>query len=147
MQLTSPVFHAEGRIPADYTAEGRNISPSLAWHDIPDGAKSFALIMEDPDAPSGIFTHWLAFDIPANRTRLAEAEHEDLKQGKNDFGDVGYGGPKPPEGHGPHRYYFKLYALDRELMLDEGIEKEALLEAMEGRVLDDAELMGIYEIT
>src|SRR2546426_12557047 len=118
LELTSTAFRDGQSIPTKYTADGRNISPPLAWTDPPAGTKSFALICEDPDAPRGTFTHWLAFNLPAESRELpeglsAEATRPDGSlQGTNDFGKPGYGGPSPPPGK-PHRYVFQLLALDQ----------------------------------
>lgn len=146
MQLTSNAFEHEGRIPDQYTYNGGNKCPPLSWNDAPEDTKSFALIVDDPDAPSGVFTHWVAFNIPANQNGIEENDAGQFAQGENDFGEIGYGGPRPPEGHGPHRYYFKLYALDTPLDAEPGIDKGALLGIMENHILDKAELMGKYEI-
>lgn len=148
--LTSPAF-AQGRpIPRDFAKEGRNVSPTLTWTDPPPGTASYALICDDPDAPRGTFTHWVAFNLPAIARELAEGvpQTQELPngtvQGKNDFGEVGYGGPKPPPG-GPHRYFFKLYALDAMLSLRAGASKQELLDAMQGHVLAEAQLMGTFQ--
>src|SRR5512143_456320 len=110
--LTISAFAEGGLIPAKFTCEGANVSPELRWNDAPAGTRSFALIVDDPDAPVGTFTHWVLFDIPADRAALAMGTGAIGVPGKNDFGRAGYGGPCPPRGHGPHRYYFTLYALD-----------------------------------
>ncbi len=148
MKLYSPVFENTQTIPAIFTCDGENISPPLHWSDVPDATQSLALILEDPDAPSGVFTHWIIFDIPAIMQGLdrevPEGGHygDQARQGMNDFNNMGYGGPCPPQGE--HRYIFTLYALDTLLNLEEGITKETLLEAMEGHILEQAELTGLY---
>jgi Raf kinase inhibitor-like YbhB/YbcL family protein len=118
----------------------------LHWSDAPATAKSFALIMDDPDAPVGTFTHWVLFDIPAERSSLAEGEHMIGLAGKNDFGRVGYGGPCPPRGHGPHRYFFALYALDiASLKSKIGVDRRQAESAMRYHILAQAQVMGRYE--
>lgn len=123
-ELESEAFRNGGTIPERYTGTGENISPPLRWHGAPPGTQSFVLIMDDPDAPRGTFTHWLLWDLPAGINALPADVHRGGRlgvAGRNDFGKLGYGGPLPPIGHGPHRYYFRLYALDvPELGLPEG---------------------------
>lgn len=117
MQLTSAAFSDKGKIPARFTCDGADISPPLAWSGAPTETRSFALICSDPDAPSGVWYHWAAFDIPAGSHALAEhmrADSTALQQAVNDFGKPGYGGPCPPHGHGTHHYSFSLYALNVE---------------------------------
>src|SRR5438046_2963383 len=116
MQLSSDAFRQGSTIPEQYTCKGKNISPALEWAGIPEGTKSFALIAEDPDAPIGTYTHWVAYNIPADRQNLPAglppaSRAEGIMQGKNDFGVVGYGGPCPPMGDKDHRYIFRLFAL------------------------------------
>lgn len=149
LELTSPAFRDGETIPEQYTSNGRNISPTLKWSDPPEGARSFALICEDPDAPRGSFAHWLVFDLPAESRELSEGFPAEAKspngttQGTNDFGKVGYIGPAPPRGK-PHRYCFKLFALDRRLNLRAGATKAQLLATMKGHVLAEGELLGTY---
>lgn len=150
LQLTSSSFPSEGNIPIQFTCEGKDISPELTWKNAPSGTKSFALIVHDPDAPvAGGFTHWVAYNLPGNMTSIAQdaPRTKDLPgggiQGKNDFGQIGYGGPCPPSG--THRYYFYLYALDTELNLHPGANKAELEKAMKGHVLEKAEFMGKYK--
>src|SRR5574340_1065422 len=115
LALTSPAFANGANIPVAYTCEGGDRSPALAWSGPPSGVRSYVLIVDDPDAPSGTFTHWILFDVPASVTSLPETaggEKAGGKQGRNDFGRTGYRGPCPPRGHGPHRYYFRLFALN-----------------------------------
>jgi Raf kinase inhibitor-like YbhB/YbcL family protein len=146
--ITSTAFSEGGMIPKDYTCDGEDISPSLAWSEVPDGTKSLALICDDPDAPMGTWVHWVLFNIPAHIQDLPvhippeKAIENGAKQGINDFRKFGYGGPCPPGG--THRYYFKLYALDTEINAEAGITKEALLKEMEGHILDEGQLMGRY---
>lgn len=148
MVLRSSAFNDGDMIPRKYTCDGSNISPPLTWSGVPAGAKSIALICDDPDAPRGTFVHWVVFNIPPSSSGLREGLpnektlQDGSKQGLNDFRRIGYGGPCPPSG--THRYYFKLYALDVELDLDPGATKKELLNAMEGHVLAEATLMGKY---
>src|SRR6266540_1402431 len=123
--LTSTAFTDGAAIPVKYTCDGADVSPPLAWSGAPAGTKSFALICDDPDAPRGTWVHWVLFNLPAQEKELAEGTPtsarlpNSARQGKNDFGNIGYGGPAPPKGK-PHRYFFKLYALDQTLDLPEG---------------------------
>ncbi len=149
MHLTSSAFTEGAAIPKPYTGDGRDISPPLQWSDAPAGTKCFALICDDPDAPRGTWVHWILYNLPADQQELTEAvpttatPADGAKQGKNDFGKVGYGGPAPPRGK-PHRYFFKLYALDTLLDLREGATKQDVERAMKGHVLGEARLMGTY---
>jgi Raf kinase inhibitor-like YbhB/YbcL family protein len=148
IKVSSTAFEEEGMIPAKYTCDEEDVSPPLAWDSIPEGTKTLALICDDPDAPVGTWVHWVLFNLPADISELPEnippeKELENgAKQGTNDFGRIGYGGPCPPGG--THRYYFKLYALDVELDLEAGERKPQLLEAMEGHILAEGQLMGRY---
>lgn len=147
--LTSSSFEHGQSIPLRHTADGVNTSPSLAWTGPPDQAKSHVLICDDPDAPRGVWVHWVLYDLPATIQLLAEGTPGDPTllgggtHGKTDFGTFGYGGPAPPKGK-PHHYYFKLYSLDIELGLSAGATKADVLAAMDGHVLDTGELMGTY---
>ena len=149
MQIESPAF-VEGEImPAKYTCDGKDISPPLTWSDVPKGAKNLAIICNDPDAPLRPWVHWIIYCIspekngfPENMPRT-ETLDEGMKQGKNSWGRIGYGGPCPP-GTKPHRYYFKLYALDIALTIGPGVKKKQLSKTMEGHILAEAELMGKY---
>lgn len=151
MELSSPAFPKGGPIPRKYTCDGEDVSPPLNWSGVPPGAKALVLIMEDPDAPIGVFTHWVLYNIPPSLTGLPEGvpkrpEVEGIGlQGVNDFGRVGYGGPCPPRGHGPHRYFFRLYAVDSQLPLRPRAKKEEALAAIRGHVLAEAEYMGTYQ--
>ena len=149
-QIKSSAFENGKPIPIKYTGQGKDVSPPLEWSNPPAGTKSFAIINDDPDAPVGTWVHWVIYDIPANVTKLPEnvPAKETLpdgsKQGLNDWGRVGYGGPMPPPGN-PHRYFFKIYALDTVLNLKPLATKAELLKAMQGHILAQAELMGTYQ--
>jgi Raf kinase inhibitor-like YbhB/YbcL family protein len=140
--LTSSAFVQGKPIPARYTCDGLDISPPLAWSDAPGGTQSFALIMDDPDAPGGTWVHWVLFNLPAQTRQLEERAAPQAVQGRNSWGRPGYGGPCPPSG--THRYFFRLYALDTLLQLPAGAGKEQVLRAMQGHILAQAELMGVY---
>jgi Raf kinase inhibitor-like YbhB/YbcL family protein len=148
-KLQSPAFQPDAAIPTAHTGRGEDRSPPLAWSGAPADTKSFALIMHDPDARSGDFTHWLVFNIPATRSELPEdSPHSgDLTdgtlQGKNDFDRIGYGGPNPPSGE-PHRYRFELFALDDTIPLEPGAARATVEQAMKGHILAHTELMGRY---
>jgi Raf kinase inhibitor-like YbhB/YbcL family protein len=144
MELTSGVFDEGAPIPERYTCDGDNASPPLSWASVPGGARSLALIVHDPDAPSGDFVHWVAWNIDAGSPGLDESAPAPA-EGTNGFGKQGYDGPCPPSGHGPHRYLHELFALDAELDLEPGATSEQLEDAMNGHVLAGAELVGTYE--
>ena len=142
--LSSPAFEGGERIPARYTCEGDNQPPPLEWSHVPDGVRSFALIVDDPDAPGGTFTHWIQWNIPADARAMDGQVHG--VGGRNDFQGIGYGGPCPPPRHGAHRYYFHLYALDvDELDLPEGARRQQLEAAIEDHVIAEDILMGRFE--
>ena len=151
VQLTSEAFEDGGVIPVRHTCDGEDVSPPLAWSGAPAGTKSFALLVDDPDAPRESFDHWIAYDIPAAATTLPEGVDDSprlaslggSRQGRNGFGKVGWGGPCPPPGR-PHRYVFRLYALDKTAGLDPGVKREALERALEGHVLATATLTGTF---
>ena len=150
LQLTSSAFQSEGNIPRQFTCEGDDVSPELKWTNAPAGTKSFALIVHDPDAPRpGGFTHWVAYNIPANVNQIPQGTPRGDKlpggglQGKNDSGQNGYMGPCPPSG--THRYYFYLYALDTELNLQPGASKDEVEKAIKDHILAKTELMGRYK--
>ncbi len=146
LTLTSPAFANGATIPKKFTCEGLNISPELRWSDTPINTQSYALIVDDPDAPVGTFTHWVLFDIPGDRSSLAEGESTSGLAGRNDFGRSGYGGPCPPRGHGPHRYFFTLYALDvASLKLKAGATRREVETALRGHSLAQAQYLGRYE--
>ena len=148
MQLLSPAFSHGEAIPVKYTCDGENLSIPLVFKNIPPEAKSIAIIMDDPDAPMGVFVHWVIYDIPATMQGLPEGvpgypELEyGIKQGRNDFGKIGYGGPCPPSG--VHRYYIKAYALNKALNLQAGLNKRELLQIIRSYIIDQAVLMGVY---
>jgi Raf kinase inhibitor-like YbhB/YbcL family protein len=149
-ELQSPAFSPGGEIPVKYTCDGRDVSPPLRWTDLPAGTNGLALIGDDPDAPGGTWVHWVLYGMKVTARELPEGvPAQDTavgigRQGLNDFKRVGYGGPCPPRGPA-HRYFFKLYALDVEPALPPRNTKAALLKAMEGHVLGQAELMGRYQ--
>ncbi|MBI5084388.1 MAG: YbhB/YbcL family Raf kinase inhibitor-like protein [Acidobacteria bacterium] len=141
-------FNEGEQIPKRHTCDGENLSPTIEWEDAPPGTRSFALVVDDPDAPSGVWTHWILWDIPGSEHGLAEGFLPGRigTSGTNDFGDEGYGGPCPPKGHGPHRYFFKLYALDTSrLMLHEGSDRHGIDKGLRGHDLAEAWAMGTYE--
>jgi hypothetical protein len=144
LELISPAFEQGRPIPRKYSCEGDNASPPLSWSTPPEGTRSLALIVHDPDAPTGDFTHWVAWAIDPGAGGLAEGEHPPA-EGANGFGENGYGGPCPPPGHGAHRYQHELFALDTELDLEAESSREQLEDAMEGHVLGGGELLGTYE--
>jgi Raf kinase inhibitor-like YbhB/YbcL family protein len=149
LSLSSTAFQEGGSIPDRYTCEGQDISPQLSWGEPPVGTESLALIVDDIDT-SGKFTHWVIFNIPSTTRELAEAIPaqsslpDGALQGKNDFGNIGYGGPCPPSGK-PHRYRFTLYALDSSLNLEAGASKKQVLDVVEGHTLARGELIGTYQ--
>jgi Raf kinase inhibitor-like YbhB/YbcL family protein len=149
--LSSSAFTDGATIPGKHTCDGEDVSPALTWSGAPDGTAAFALIADDPDAPSGTWVHWVLYNLPADVTALPEGleKKEQLRalggalQGRNDFRRIGYGGPCPPPGR-PHRYFFKLYALSAPLALRAGATKQEVERAMAGHVLGEARLMGRY---
>jgi Raf kinase inhibitor-like YbhB/YbcL family protein len=149
LHLTTAAFPAGGTIPPKFTCDGPDNSPALSWTDPPAGTQSFALIVDDPDAPAGIWVHWVLYDLPAGTRKLPEAVGkapelpDGSRQGRNDFGKVGYNGPCPPKGPA-HRYFFKLYALDSKLDLKSGATKGDLERAMKNHVLAHTELIGKF---
>jgi len=149
MEITSSAFKEGQMIPLKYTCDGQDISPPLEWENAPDATKSFALICDDPDAPMGMWVHWVVYDIPPDMNNLPEHVRPErqlgngIRQGNNSWPNIGYGGPCPPGG--THRYYFKLYALDTTLNLKPGATKEQLLQEMKRHVLEEAHLMGKYQ--
>jgi Raf kinase inhibitor-like YbhB/YbcL family protein len=152
VNFDSPSFEQQQPLPAKHTCEGGDLSPALKWAGAPSSTKSFALIVDDPDAPGRTWVHWVIYNISATATELPENVAKSdapstvagAKQGVNDFGKVGYGGPCPPRGHGRHRYVFKLYALKNKLDLKRPT-KAQLESAMQGQILAQAELVGTYE--
>jgi Raf kinase inhibitor-like YbhB/YbcL family protein len=150
MQLTSTGFTDGAQIPVKYTCDDQNVSPYLKWNGVPASAKSLVLIADDPDAPAGTWTHWVLFDLPPGAGELTENQPptqylpSHAKQGLNDFRRLGYGGPCPPPGK-PHRYFFKLFALDATLELKPGASKKDVERAMEKHILAQGQLMGTYK--
>ena len=150
IEVTSPAFKAGETIPEKYSCDGADLSPPLEWSQAPEGTKSVALICEDPDAPRGMWVHWVLWGLPPDSTSLPEAVPPDTvlansgRQGKNDWGRIGYGGPCPPPGPA-HRYFFKLYALDTGLELQPGATRKDLLAAIDGHILAEGQLMGMYK--
>lgn len=142
MKITSHAFEHEGYIPEKYSCKGDDINPPLNIEELPEGTKTLAMIMDDPDAPGGTFVHWVIWNIPCINQIEENSVPQGAKEGKNNFGKAGYGGPCPPSG--THRYYFKLYALDTELELNQGALKEDLEQAMEGHIIEQATLMGNF---
>ncbi|MFH1639445.1 MAG: YbhB/YbcL family Raf kinase inhibitor-like protein [Chloroflexota bacterium] len=149
LSVSSRAFSEGERIPVVYTGQGEDISPPIAWSGAPAETASFALIMDDPDAPGGTFTHWVLFNLPPDARALAEAipTQNELSggalQGKNDFGDTGYGGPSPPPGSS-HRYRFTIYAADTVLNLEAGVSKKQVMDALEEHILAWGQLSGTY---
>jgi len=149
MELQSPDFASGANIPKQFTCDTADISPALTWNDPPAATQSFALIADDPDAPVGTWVHWVLFDLPANVRALPqnvpkiEQLPDGSRQGRNDFGKIGYGGPCPPPGKA-HRYFFKLYALDKKLNLQPGGTKKDVERAMQDHILAQGEWMGRY---
>lgn len=143
MQIDSPVFEQHSPIPKKYTCEGQDVSPPLVFNDIPKNAKSLALVMDDPDAPMGTFDHWIVWNLTPDTHSLDEGATVPM-QGKNSYKEMRYRGPCPPPGS-PHRYFFKLYALDTMINLPKESNKKQLEEAMEGHILGRAELVGTYK--
>jgi Raf kinase inhibitor-like YbhB/YbcL family protein len=150
IELTSTAFQKETTIPQQYTGDGADQSPPLRWSEPPSGTRSIALICDDPDAPRGTWSHWVLFNLPAQTRELEEGTPtaatlpSGAKQGKNDFGKIGYGGPAPPKGKS-HRYFFKLYALGVVVELPPGATKAQLEAAMKGHILAEGQLIGMYK--
>jgi Raf kinase inhibitor-like YbhB/YbcL family protein len=144
VELSSTAFIAGDSIPRRHSCEGENRSPPLRWTEVPPDAVSLALIVDDPDAPVGTFTHWVAWGIDPGVGGLPEGERAP-REGRNDFGETGYRGPCPPRGHGRHRYVFRLYALAREPAVRPGASRKDLEDALEDNVLAVAELVGTFE--
>ena len=148
--MSSPSFSNGRKIPTKFTCDGTDVSPELTWNTPPPGTLSFALIADDPDAPVGTWTHWVLFNLSAHTNALPEGitRVDEVpsggRQGRNDFRRIGYGGPCPPPGK-PHRYFLKLYALDKMLSLKAGASKQDVEQAMQSHILAKAELMGTYQ--
>ncbi len=150
MNVESPAFANGEFIPVKYTGMGEDVSVPLKWSGAPDGTKSFAIVMDDPDAPIGVFTHWIIFDIPADQNSLEEGVprvpvlENGAKQGTNDFGRIGYNGPMPPPGK-VHHYHIKIYALDFVPNISPGIRAKALFTAIKGHVIAEGETVGLFK--
>lgn len=146
LRVESPNFAELDVIPARHTGEGADISPSLRWSGLPDGAREIAVICHDPDAPvPDGFTHWVVYGIPAEIDGLPQDGGDDYTQGVNDFAHAHYNGPMPPPGHGRHHYYFWVYALDRELNAEPGLTRAELIASMSDHIIEQARLVGTYE--
>lgn len=149
LKVTSPAFKHGERIPVKYTCDGEDVSPPIKIENVPSNTAELVLIMYDPDAPIGIFYHWLLYDIPPDTGELPEniPKEDEIEygvQGINDFGRVGYGGPCPPKGHGRHRYYFLVLALREESGLTAGARSSDVIEAVKGKIVGYGVLMGVY---
>ena len=152
MEISTPAIDDGERIPERHTCEGEDVSPTLELAAIPAGARTLALVVDDPDAPDGTFVHWLIWNLPSNLSEIPEGVPQDevvddlgdALQGENDFGEIGYRGPCPPPGHGEHRYRFTVHALDAELDLDAGADRAELDAAMEGHVVGTARTTGVF---
>jgi Raf kinase inhibitor-like YbhB/YbcL family protein len=150
VRLESASFREGDPIPKEHSRDGGDSHPALAWSGAPPGTETFALVCDDPDAPRGTWVHWVLYDVPGSARGLAAGVAKAGRHpsggshGKNDYGELGWGGPAPPRGHGVHRYKFRLYALDRKLGLAAGASRSALDAAMKGHVLDEATLTGTY---
>lgn len=146
LKMVSPAFRSQGRIPDKHTGVGENVSPALQWSGAPSGTKEFALVCHDPDAPLPRgFTHWVIYGIPGDATGIAEGGGGTFTEGPNGMGKRGYAGPMPPEGHGPHHYFFWVYALDKALGLKAGLDLDALITAIQDHVIEQARLVGVYQ--
>lgn len=149
LTVASVSFSSGGEIPNKFTCDGEDVSPQIFWSGTPNGTQAFVLMVDDPDAPAGTWTHWVLYDLPASLKSLNEGLPtsdqlpDESKQGRNDFGKIGYNGPCPPAGR-PHRYFFKLYALDRKLNVKGGAARSEVEKAMSGHVLAQGEVMGTY---
>ena len=148
LALTSTAFQHLGRIPRQHTGEGEDVSPPLAWTNVPQGTRSFALVCHDPDAPlvkpgTYGFVHWVLYGIPASVTRLEQGERG-YTAGVNDMGNRSYNGPMPPEGHGTHHYYFHVYALDAPVDAGPGLRREELLDRIDDHIIEQARMVGTF---
>ena len=149
-EMSAAAFHDRGAIPERFTCDGKDISPALAWSAPPTGTTSLALVVDDPDGPAGMWVHWVLYDLPGGLRKLSEnlPKNRDLangaRQGRNDFGKIGYNGPCPPRGPA-HRYFFKLYGLSSMTHLESGATKAELESAMRGKILAQAQLIGTFQ--
>jgi Raf kinase inhibitor-like YbhB/YbcL family protein len=146
LAITSDAFSHHEAIPARHSSDGEDVSPSLTWSGVPEGTRSLAVVVHDPDAPlvDG-FTHWVAYNIPADAEGLPEDVSDDVTHGNNSMGNAGYNGPAPPPGHGTHHYYFWVYALSEDPELEPGLSRAELLERIEDLVIEQARFVGTYE--
>ena len=150
MRILVSGFSHGSEIPIKFTCDGSDVSPEVSWEGLPEGTKSLAIIMDDPDAPSGLFTHWMTYNMPPGESSLGEnfprekMTDSGISQGKNDFGKIGYGGPCPPRGK-PHRYFFRLYALNSEEPILSGLGRKQFDGALKGKIIGEAEYMGTYK--
>ncbi|MHB0939146.1 MAG: YbhB/YbcL family Raf kinase inhibitor-like protein [Armatimonadota bacterium] len=150
LSVTSTAFKGGEMIPQRYACDGENVSPSLSWDNVPEKTESLAIICDDPDAPSGMFSHWVLYNLPRGTTQILESMPKDeelqdgARQGMNDFKQIGYGGPCPPHGE-THRFIYHVYALDTMLAPVKGITRAQLLMMMDGHILAQGELMGTYQ--
>jgi Raf kinase inhibitor-like YbhB/YbcL family protein len=145
LHVSSPAFAEGNAIPKKYTCDGENVSPPLQWAGQPDGTKSLAIICDDPDAPSGTFTHWVLYDIPGSAQRLAEGSAGIGREGQNSFKQTGFGGPCPPAKDRAHRYVFHVYALDIDSLARPGLSKQDVAMAMQGHILAEGQLTAKYQ--
>jgi len=151
LKIRAPAFARDKRIPKQFTRDGGNVSPLVEWQDAPAGTRSYALIVEDPDAPSGTFRHWAAYDIPPDARRLPEgagsgSQGAPIQMAENDFGNARYDGPQPPRGHGTHHYHFRLFALDvPELDVPDHCDAGQVLEAARAHSIGEADVVGTFE--
>jgi Raf kinase inhibitor-like YbhB/YbcL family protein len=144
LRVSSPAFSNNDAIPQKYTCDGQNVAPPIEWRDVPNRSKSVAIICDDPDAPSGTFTHWVLYNIPASTRALPE--HSTIgTPGVNSFGKTGFGGPCPPTKDDAHHYHFRVFALDIESLGLAGLSKEDALDAMSGHILAEGDLVGVYK--
>jgi Raf kinase inhibitor-like YbhB/YbcL family protein len=145
LKVSSPAFSNGASIPTRFTCDGQDVAPPLEWSGVPSEAKTVAVICEDPDAPSGTFTHWVLYDVPASSRGIREGAASIGKAGKNDFGRTGFGGPCPPKKDAAHHYHFHVYALDLDTLGPAGLSKQDALRAMRGHILAEDELTGTYQ--
>ncbi|HUH08409.1 MAG TPA: YbhB/YbcL family Raf kinase inhibitor-like protein [Egibacteraceae bacterium] len=147
LRIWSPAFEHAGPIDTRHARDGDDISPPLEWSGVPDGALQLALVCHDPDAPTSVhgFTHWVVYGIPPSATGIPEGGGGQFVEGRNDYGEIGWGGPQPPVGHGHHHYYFWLYALDTELGDGPGLTRAQLLDRIEKHAIDLNRVVGTYE--
>lgn len=143
-QVSSSAFSESQSIPQKYTCDGQNVSPPLQWEGAPRNTRSFAIVVDDPDAPSGTFVHWVLYNLPASTSELKEGSSGGGQEGVNGFQKTGYGGPCPPPGR-PHRYFFHIYRLDIDSAGNAGLSKQDLVAAIQGHILAEGQLIGRYK--